>query len=318
MRNRILTISLLVQWIAVGDAINADLLWLKGQQEPVSGLLIKQTSSGDIHWLLYKSPTEVLTEKIYSSQSIKSYLETIDTARLQRLSPNELAAYRNYAEELSTLKTDNYAQDTAKRLFLICLCGSSGRNPNQPLAQSAAKNLIRLVDSANDYEQYLKLGKLYAGELTLETRGSEHSLPPETIDSLTRLLRMVRQEKFAAANLLLAKLDIQSAGDQVPPGMDQLVRSLVRRRRLSEPALKSILELEFKLRFGRQIANDNAAAVGFLNPAQQLHFPRIDEISPFDLTATIFRNRNWISPSVLKARAKRLKQEPTQNQKKSP
>jgi len=94
--------------LIIATTVTADTVWLKGQDEPLSGRIVS------------RSDTEVRMERFANgkfgeivsvpNQQIESVVVNFDSERLSRLAPDNPAAYRDYAEELCTQRADAAAR----------------------------------------------------------------------------------------------------------------------------------------------------------------------------------------------------------------
>ena len=115
---------------------SAVIIFLKGQDQPLLGYLVRETSDVVVFRQLLEDGQQ--RRRTLSKSDIEELINSVSDERLETLERSDPQAYREYAEELSEKRKDPDAQQTAIRLFLIaayldtdrlgrsCLLGMAG------------------------------------------------------------------------------------------------------------------------------------------------------------------------------------------------
>ncbi len=115
---------------------SAVIIFLKGQDQPLLGYLVRETSDVVVFRQLLEDGQQ--RRRTLSKSEIEDLIISVSDERLEKLERSDPQAYREYAEELSEKRKDPDAQETAIRLFLIaayldtdrlgrsCLLGMAG------------------------------------------------------------------------------------------------------------------------------------------------------------------------------------------------
>ena len=110
-------VFLMGTWLLAASFASGAVVYLKGEDKPIAGYL----ESADDKQIILRIPVpgEEGVRRTIERSEIDLLLQPVNPDRLEQLSPNNPAAYREYAEELVEKKADPDAIETATRLFLI-------------------------------------------------------------------------------------------------------------------------------------------------------------------------------------------------------
>jgi hypothetical protein len=173
----------------------AVIIFLKGQELPLRGYLVRETDDVVVFRQLLESGEE--RRRTLSKSDIDDLIISVSDERLESLNRSDPQAYREYAEELSEKRKDPDAQQTAIRLFLIaayldtdqlgrsCLLGMAG------LARDEAERrrfmaMAFLLDPKHD-------SSLIKSRPTAAPPSSSPAVDVKVADAVVRALRLLRQ-----------------------------------------------------------------------------------------------------------------------------
>ncbi len=150
---------LLVVYLSGNPIARADVVWIKGEEQPKFGRLIDQDDQ-KVVFQLHGQPETNRTE--FQRTAIETLVVNFDTQRLENLSPENFADYRDYAEELAAQRKDPVARELAVRLYIIAAAGSPG-----DIRQSSLKGLASLAENNQERQKWNTLRLLYEPQMQL-------------------------------------------------------------------------------------------------------------------------------------------------------
>lgn len=289
--------------------VDGDVVWVRGASNPVSGQIVSQ--SKDQVQIKVFADGKFGEVKTYSKAQVETTVMNIDPERLAALSPDNPAAYRNYAEELSIQQTDPAAINLARRLYLLAATNSAD-------SASAAKSELRsgailgLISLAPDESQRRKL-ELYRQLNDPDSRGSKLDSPPAKIDppsaaQLELMLKVVvairREDAETAAGLLGSRKNRESLKTLIQfCSLEELDR-IAAAKQPSKPQLSKLLSVELAIGQSKPTANSSLnlskAAWGDLAMEPVSEFgvlPNATNVTQFDPGKSVYRNGVWVRPN---------------------
>jgi len=109
-------LALLLLWLMVSP-LQAVVVLLKGQDEPKVGFLVEQTDT--LLVMQVQQPDGTFQRETFPADQVDAVVQSVSAERLEALSPDQPAAYREYAEELADKRRDPEAAAAALRLYAI-------------------------------------------------------------------------------------------------------------------------------------------------------------------------------------------------------
>ncbi len=239
--------------------------------------------------------------KVIPRDEILALVFHLDAARLMELDPGNLAAYRDYGEELASQTEDLHARDLAIRLFLIVAHGANER-PLEPashqLRASAIRNLRALARHEGERRAFDRLALLYQVPDRSGTNVTVSS-PPEMTDlmraNLLDLLVALRTGNREDARRLTQQPGVEQAWRNGSPTCrwDELSRIIEQ----GEPyafQLQRLLTMEVELRKGWQMGSMPRTRVDSWAVQARDHDPRAELLPRFvDVTEYYPRQIVW-------------------------
>lgn len=298
----------IVGWLALAlwlppAPVQAVFVLRKGDTEPLLGHLVSENEKqvvvrverGD-------SPQNVTVPR----SEIEELIHTADPTRLAALSPAQPRAYREYAEELSEMKVDPEARDTARRLFVIAANldpAQEGRSAllglanlaRTPQEEAACRAAAYLCDPVHDR----------ALLQPWQTAKLEPAAATEAHDEVLRALVFARREDFTAARRIV----------ETPKGKAQYaqIETIFPRKdflaacgagRLTEDQLRRLLSAELAL-LRRESGVATAPETSTTDWSRVLRSPaglapvpsiQLDLLTEFDPRASVYRDGKWQRP----------------------
>jgi len=189
--NIALRCALLILFTVSTPATHAAAVYLKDQDDPIVGFLIKQ------------DPRQVVIEEVqrdgsrqrrtFARRDIELLVLTVSAERLGSLDHKKPVAYREYAEELAEQRRDPEAREMAIRLFLI----AAHLDPEG----HGRGSLLGLIDLAKDKHEE---SKFRAMAYLLDPHHDPRTLrPPEQIKAAPRILNASSRDLLVIALKLL-------------------------------------------------------------------------------------------------------------------
>ncbi|MCU0962075.1 MAG: hypothetical protein MUF48_18430 [Pirellulaceae bacterium] len=198
-----------VVWCNAADRVAAVLIYVRGNDQPIRGYLLRENE----HVVVVQEllPDGTTTERTVPRSQIEDLIRSVDPERLAALDPARPEAYREYAEELAEKRKDPEAQVTAIRLYQIAAAldperlGPSCLLGMIPLARDEAEQrrfraMAYLSDPRHD-PKLLQIARPPAARST--------QLDPAQAEFLLKALRALRQgrRRDALAQARRSKLE---------------------------------------------------------------------------------------------------------------
>lgn len=279
---------------------HADMLWLKGAEAPVPGIVVGQTD--ELIEYRYQVGGEEKTVQV-DRDEIRQLVVTIDGERLENLSPDNLNAYLDQAEQLASFRRDQYAMALAKRLCLIV-----ARWGAEDLRKSAFCLLVSICEG-DELTGVLRLASIYEPTLNIDRlRGNlPQEVSRESREAALNVVRLIWRGQGEEAQQLLSRQEVL---EQVRPAVIAY-KDLCSLEELNAAAkvdavtvsqLGRLLRLEFALSQGKlpPIESVDAGENWFSESGQVGKvgrlLPEFGSVLPFDPQLTIYRGGKWVAP----------------------
>ena len=288
-------------WLCQPRLATADLLWLVGQEEPVSGVLVEENEVS-VRFRYTINDVEKLVD--VERSKIKELVVTLDQQRLATLSPQDVTMYLDYAEELAGFSKDRYAIETAQHMALIAARLSVGQQRS-----SAFRLLISLCDG-DDKRNVERLAFLYDPAMALPKTGvtADETIDATAKETLIELIRMIRrgqgedaielaeQERIIQLVEPLCKLHATTCN------LGEL-RVAANAERLTIAQLAKLLQLEHALLSENPTPARNESSQSWFAASSEVvesnqMLPEFENVLGIDTRQSIFRDGVWVAPSV--------------------
>ncbi len=181
-------------WLTAHKA-GAVIIFLKGQDQPVRGYLLRQNERVVVIDQLL--PDDTTKERTISRSDIDDMIQTVSAERLEALRPDAPDKYREYAEELAEKGKDPDARVAAIRLFLIAADLAPDR-----LGRSCLLGMVPLARNVNEQRRFRAMAYLLDPKhnpnllrIPLPTATPKHTADPHQAEFMLRALRLLRQGK---------------------------------------------------------------------------------------------------------------------------
>jgi hypothetical protein len=281
------------------SSANADLLWLKDKPKPVSGLVLRQNASEvEFRYRLEGNEKTIVVER----GQISDLIVTIDQGLLEGLEPANLPAYLDYAEELSSFRSDAYAIELSKRLSLI-----AARWGSSELRQSSFRLLVSLCEG-EEQTRVKRLAFIYDATIEIQDRDSEsdEANNPDARDATVQIIRLVWKGQAAQARELLGQARFKALIEPVFVKYAKVCRlddflAAVNAETLSTNQLGQLLRLQQSLNNGlppsQAVAQEQSDV--WSDVANQVEstgsaLPEFESVLPLDPSKRVYRNREWV------------------------
>ena len=277
----------------------ADVVWVRGEDQPRYGWVLMQ----DDQKVVFRPVGEAETrQEEFDRTAIEMLVVNFDRRRLENLSPENFADYRDYAEELTAQKNDPVARELAVRLYIIAAAGS-----NDEVRQSSLKGLVALAENDQQRQKWTTLRRLH------ETGGRVSQQPASTLsDTITpderrqalKVVRMIRQGNGLEAARLLRQPAAKKAFRHWTHicSVDELTRiSLLNRPTLSQLHQLLSIELSIVNNQSKTRITEESQARSWGEYAQAKStiagvMPSFRTATRFDPGNSIFRAGRWLKP----------------------
>jgi len=294
---------------AVCSPADAVIIYRRGNTEPIKGRLVEETADQIV--ISVEREDGFVRKYTFARSEIEDILKAVSKDRLEMLSPEKPAEYRDYAEELSAKREDPDARDMAVRLYLI----AASLAPNE-LGQSAMLGLIDLAEDDQQQRRYRAMAYLLDPDHDRAVLKESTVAPSTTLDAadfdarmkLTKTLHAIRMgDRRKAANLLRAtavKETIDRYRDFL--SYEDLEEAAKPASRLTPGMLRRILMLELALE-GASLTDDGVdepaaarltwgqvIATGQLDPLPTLSLETL--VPGIDPRKSVFRDGKWEAP----------------------
>ena len=267
--------------------------------------LVEREDTEVVHFRLHPDMGGEL--KVIPRAEIITLVFNIDVSRLMELDPGDLAAYRDYGEELANQAEDPQARDLAIRLFLIVAYGANEKpfKPGAlPLRSSAIRNLKVLARDDAERRAFDQLASLYqvADHDTVDVAAAGPlSITDRMRAELLNLLLALRTGNREEALRLTRQADVEQAWKSRSPTCrwDELSRIIDR----GEPLpfqLERLLAMEVELRHGRQAGSaaitraDSWAVQAREHDPHAAWLPQFLDVTEYDPRQNVWCNGQWI------------------------
>jgi hypothetical protein len=287
----------------------AAIMFLAGSDEPLHVLTIREDAGSVVVGLPNADGT--FTERVYEKRQIEDFIRTVDAERLAGLSPENPAAYRDYAEELSEKKADPDARAAALRLYVIAahldpeklgrssLLGMTAL-ARTPLEERRMRAMSYLLDPAHDVNVLREPGA------TTTARGGAGDAAGS--QSLLNLVRLLRKGQGLVARRTAERKESEAIFLQHGRGLTQ--KEFVAFCRQPQPlpveALARLIHLELALTGGTSSEASagetgekslpswsSAIASGDTQPVAPL---TLESLTEFDPRRSVYRDGKWVAP----------------------
>ncbi len=286
----------------MGSLAQADILWLKGDEGPIFGV-VEQADDSSVRFQRYVGIGERERVQI-AADEIELLIRTVDEERLQRLRPDDPTTYRDYGEELARYAVDPESRELAIRLFTIAgvLADQQG---NVSVRESTLRNLLALARSEAERKRVASLARAY-GIKTMSTT-VESKISDATAVDQERWLAMVRSIRREQWQSSLDQLKSLAVDQMLTIEMDQTtsitvqdLESIIARRSITDADLDRLLRLELWLlgQMQWQIeagAEDVPWSAMAHRPVTFEWIPGWDELNEFDPRLAVFRDGRWVA-----------------------
>ena len=233
----------------------------------------------------------------------------IPSQRLSRLSPKNLAEYRDLAEELSPVRSSARARDLTVRLYLICASLSDG-----PLRRSALRGLVHSARTESERRKFMVLCFLTDPEFSsLLVESSQPAVPPPRTkkedpavetprEKLLDALVSIRQGKPLRARKIMEAAEVQEIFKQFSKDLSlEAFNEACLLGELPNEVLFRILKIDYRLRNESRselpaAKQDNTELWRFLfREKLPDRIPEItfDSVTEFDPSHSVYQNGVW-------------------------
>lgn len=231
----------------------------------------------------------------FSRDRIKSHVKTVDPRRLEALVPGKWVEYRDYAEELASLKIDPVARQTAIRLFAICIA-----NADPTIKKSAAANLPALASASDEQRRFEAIAFLYGNQREINPVAKQ-AITGETKKVILELVQLLRREEFDDAADLISRHETKQAISVTKWLPIDDLNSAISARRIPVGLRVQLIRLESQLIGSGSAEAFSGNATSFADSFNRIPDPGIIPLSvtdgfPFDLMASKYRNGKWVRP----------------------
>ena len=294
MKVCVLVLSLIPIFVNVAD-LHADAVWLAGKEKPIFGLIVERSDSGRLLFKKFEASENRFTKMEFSKDEVALVVPTIDQKRLASLQIDDLSQWQSLAEELIGYAHDPVAKSLAFRLTLLCLHHGSQQEGNAKVVESAARNLPFFAASESERELFSKIAFLYCGDQSLLSKLKDDSPRQSRSDYELRLVRSVRRQQFHRAATQINSIEFKSSSTKfIAPATLNDIRIAIAEKRVDRQLLSQLVAIEKAIKLGESPDTKRIAMNPFKNNGSNaLRIPRLEEVSPFDLEATEFRNGRW-------------------------
>lgn len=293
-----------------GTTLHSDVVWLKGNSAPQYGRIISQ-SEKSIEFSRFENNRLAPSVSLPRVQ-IEQLVVNFDRERLEKLTPSDPAAYRDYAEELAAQSADPTARDLARRLYLIAAASSPGERESElTIRQSGLAGLVGLANSA-DERRKLKMLQILVSPNPVQLIDPTPTTQIPTADGDDRLtldlIHAIRSENLTRAVELLAARENRAvfATWSEICSLDEL-DSIARVNRPSKAQLSKLLQVEVQILSrdpnlpqkngtsgnSRDLSWGDSAMRPFSLPGLA---PSFETVTDYDPGASIFREGRWVTP----------------------
>ena len=287
--------------LAQSQIASADLLWVVGQEQPVSGIVLEGTEES----VRFRCMIEGVEKQIdVERKQIRELVITLDQKRLSTLSPQNVTLYLDYAEELAGFSSDSYAIATARQMALIAARLSTGTQ------RSSAFRLLISLCEGEDRQNVERLAYLYDPTATLRenSKPETEAIDQEAGETLLEIVRMIRRGQASDASKLLEQDRISTVVEPLlkihkDTCSSGELRVAANAATLNMTQLAKLLQLEHALADDAVIAAASADDESWFEASSKVIesnkiLPEFENVLEIDPRLSIFRNGTWVAPNV--------------------
>ena len=224
------------------------------------------------------------------------------TQRLEQLDPARPVEYLELAEEIADQADDQQSLAQAKHLFALAGALDSAR-----LGQSAALALADMQQDRTAKRRLLALASLldpFASAST--TTSADRRLSNETLESISKAFSLYRlgrgPQAIAELNDFEANSILQQHSRLLPGGYNQFLQDCRIYKAglsptLSDAELVRMLRFEKALLSGAERNWSGDLLLGSGEPLIEVNPQRVDETLGVDVSRSVYRNGEWVSPA---------------------
>lgn len=286
----------------------ADAVWLVDRSEPIFGMVVEQN---DQSLRLNQTSDGInFVEVELKRAEVQSVVLNFDAARLERLSPDRLADYYNYAEELLPQAKDPVARRLAIRLFVIV----AGNSKQDRVRSAAIASLVRLANSKTERARWRMLQYLETGSPNLNAAQSQDRsgsikqlATEEQRRGLVQLLQSLRRGETVNLNAVDPIVRKTAAlWSELCPWEE--LQQISKSNRIGDEQLQRLVEFEYAVRqldqqptVGSNEDRDSPVAASWQQLASRIEIdrvkiPSIGNATEFDPRESVFRDGRWQTP----------------------
>ena len=291
-----LLISILLFSTSFCCTANADVIWFRAGKTAVPGQVVSE-SENEIVFRRFRDG-KFLSAQTISRDDIKVLVVNIDPVRLGKLSPENPAGYRDYAEELATQLKDPVALDLARRLYLLAAANSEGDLRTEALRGLAS--LSRTDQERYQLEMFRHLTDPGSGNFEIVPIEADSMPTEEEKAMMLGLVTAIRQERFSTAlKLLKPRVNRQAIDKWKTICTLEEIERIANVNRPNKAQLSKLLSIETTIRSEDSIAKLKNQEWGdqAMQPSSNAgRLPTIENVTRFDPSKSVFRNSRWIVP----------------------
>ncbi len=255
MRRLLVSFSLLV-FAAQASPVWGVIIFEKGKDQPIIGYLERQDDNLVVVRQLLPNGQTQLRELPRSE--IDDILIAVSDERLQTLSPDKPAAYRDYAEELAEKRKDPDARATGLRLYLL----AAHLDPEK-LGRSSLLGMAGLARSPAEERRFRAMAYLLDPnhdrnllQDSAKNAGPEGSEDDEGNGVLLKAMRSFRRGKRATAITMASRPVAQKAFARFSEVLTLEELKAVKKKEVPPDILRKVLALELILASGETATRD--------------------------------------------------------------
>ncbi|MGY8769228.1 MAG: hypothetical protein ACKVH8_12485 [Pirellulales bacterium] len=287
-------------------------VFVRGMSEPVVGFLDSRDASGVT--VLMPQPDGSYLRKIIPAIEIEDLIETVSKERLAKLTPDNPAAYREYAEELAEKKIDPEARKMGIRLFLL----AAYLDPNN-LGSSSLLGMTALARTPEEEKKMRALAFLLDKSHDIQILSGIPTTEPTNVretkdqkEAVLQIVRLLRNGYRSQAREILLKPGMETAFKVNSPNLTraQCIEIVEGRCAGCEqgktPAYIMQKLLSTELALMPLISTENSTlkktrVLWSFYIDQRFHEPlpvlTLEHLTEFDPKKSVFKNNTWAVPS---------------------
>ncbi len=295
MKTRLKVLTFALMMPSFCSNVDADTVWLVGEQEPVYGVV----ESSDESSIRFRQTADGKTFEsvLLDRTAIVLIVSNFDRQRLTALVPGDWQTWHQYAEELMSQERDPVARNLAMRLLVIVV----GNSSNAEQRDAALADLISLARNDDEFKKLQRIRYLETGVKPPQLKKSQPeatSSPVDRIDAI-QLVQSIRNGELIDEQLRNEQLKATIDTFENACSWQELVR-ISKSNRIDDQQLRSLVALEYQLRISDAApAKSRAAETSWHLLAgragtSSLTLPTIENVTEFDPSQTSFVDGKWI------------------------